>query len=531
MKVKLSRPAQSVLISVLVAAFLLSVIAFLFFPAHLQKNSAWRGYYTLVVSDRVSSRLIVDALSREGLQDVVAASTATVTFTDFSGMQSVSISDIPSRFDPVDPRIDPFMKRVGGLFHTSVDGRSMQILYIPLRSSLTGLPGLGIVRVNALVHRALDPLHIDWHILEWDGLRRLLFVLSFALFLTLVVVRTRRYRLAVFLGALPWLSGPLSGGYGGFAASCVLLFAWAFLLEEAVPAAERKSFGRVAGHETGRSTAGLGIRIAFYATVAVVAAVLQYDASEVLVSLLRVIPGLVGTASLGFLIVWYGRRRRQSREHATFIPVRILQPSMLRAIRGSYTTVVPLLLFLLILPPVLLLLLPGSSQVYVPRPEPVAGVHGLGWSDLDRIWKQRDSRGLPDLSDYIAHRAYQDAFQYHRPFAFPHPGEEVTIPQYNFDGRTVTEHPQVMLTFTPAWFRLQMQTGSRLLSLLAAPGGATRVVREPAGRLYSDYAVLVRHTIIVLFVFLPFLVSLIRLSMQMRSGLRDTIIRKRRLEA
>jgi len=483
----------------------------------------------------VADSVVTRALEKAGLSGIISASNATVSFTDFSGIRKVSVADIPARFDPVDPRLDPYMKRVSALFSTAVNGQPMQIIYVPVSGVGSHFPGLGVLRVNSLAHRALDPLHIDWYLLEWNGLRRVLFIVSFLVFCALLLMRTRHFRIPVLLGALPWISGAFAGGYGSFAASCLLVFAWAYLLEEGVPAIERSSAKfHSHGDESGLRqfdrfySSELAARFGFFIVAVVVAAVLDYDGVSGILA--RVIPGLLATVALAGLVVRYVQWTRSRREHESFIPLRILPRTMTRALRGSYVRLVPSLLFVLVFPPLVMLILPGDSQVYVPRPVPVAGISSLSWNDLGRLWQRHDASALPDLSDYIAHRAYQDAYLFNRPYEFPHPGQDVTIPEFTLGGLNMSEHPRVMMTFTDSWFRDQMKVGG-VPALLRSQGRAMMVERQPSGLVSADYAVLLRHTGIVLLVFFPFILSFVRMSMQIRFGLRDTFIRKRRLVA
>ncbi|WP_455381842.1 hypothetical protein [Salinispira pacifica] len=517
-------------------------------------ESSFRGYFTLLVGEEVGAGLVTDALERAGITGVVSSNTATVSFNDITGPTTVTVADIDRRLDPRDPRLDPYMKRVPAYFQTRVDGRGMQIYYLPAHNA-------GILRINSLVHRALDGFHIDWYLLEWNGLRRALFIVSFLVFVALLIYRTRRNRLIVALGSIPWAAGILTGGYGGFAASCVLVFAWAFLAEEGIPLLERLFEARASGRrfrrhgddsEMPRGLAALAGEIAaagvsrelkgragFYLVALAVAALLRYDASLGVASLLSLFPGLFATTALGITAGWAVRRRAERREHRIFMPSRILRPTILRALRGAYVGAVPLLLVLVMLPPIVLLAVPSGSQVSVPRPVTSGIRGGINWGSLEQLWSQRDPHALPDLADYLAHRAYQDSFLYQSTdrtgggaaYRFPTPGETVTIPTYTFDGTRVTEHPEVMFTFGEGWFRKQLDRNDGLVAMLRTQGGPVEVQVEPAARLYGDATILLRHAGIVLLLFLPFLVSLVRLTVRIRYGLRDTLVRRKKIEA
>ncbi|HUX14195.1 MAG TPA: hypothetical protein VMW87_14300 [Spirochaetia bacterium] len=543
MNQKLGRQLSYVLSFLCLLIFLSGCLLFIFpaadslFPGSTRETS-WRGYFSLLVGDDASDSLVTNALTRAGIAGVVSSSSTLIDFNDISRITSVPVSGLSERLDPADPRLDPFMTGVSAYFHTVVDGRKMQILYLPARS-------MNILRLNGLVHRALDAFHIDWYLLEWNGLRQTLFIVSFVVFVGLLVFRTRRHRALVAAGALPWLAGVLTGGYGGFAASCVLVFAWAYFVEEAVPSIEKRfeeQNARAPDSDSASAsfwTRELGVRAGFYAVALAVALLLRYDAVSGAASLPGLVPGLTATAAFSVLGGSYLRRRAATREHPIFLPRRILQPTVARALRGVYGSAVPLLLILVMLPPVVLLAIPSGAPVHVPRPVPVAAAHGLGWDALARLWQKRKPDSLPDLSVYLAHRAYQDTFLYQTAdvrgggsaFRFPSPGETVDIPGYSFDGLRVTEHPRVMFTYTKDWYRDQLSGHNGIVGLLLAQGRPVEVMEKPAGRVFGDAAVLLRHAGVVLLLFLPFLISLMRLTVRLRHGLRDTIVRRKKIEA
>lgn len=508
----------------------------------LSRDTAWRGYFTLLVGDDVSSALVTEALGRAGIRGVVSQTSASVSFNDIAGIATVAVADLSKRLDPRDPRLDPYMKGLPSYFHTRVNGRGMQILYLPAHAS-------SILRINQLVHRSLDRYHIDWFLLEWSGLRRLLFAATFAIFVALLLYRTRRHRLLVALGALPWAAGVIAGGYGGFAASCVLAFAWAYVAEEGIPLFERffedrarkgaDDTGGAGGAAVGPSIREFRARSAFYLLALAVAAVLRYDAAAGPISLLGLLPGLLATAALAALAAAKMRRQADNREHRLFLPNRILRRNAARALRGVYLSAVPILLILVMLPPVILLAIPSGTPVNVPRPVGASAGGGLSWSSLQRLWDRSRTGTLPDLADYITHRAYQDTFLYQSAdasgggivYRFPRPDEQISIPGYAFDGMRVTEHPQVMFTFSEAWFQRQVAGAQGVAAMLRAQGRPTQVMVEPAGRVYGDGGMLLRHAGIVLLLFLPFLISLVRLTVRIRFGLRDTLVRRKKIEA
>jgi hypothetical protein len=173
---------------------------------------------------------------------------------------------------------------------------------------------------------------------------------------------------------------------------------------------------------------------------------------------------------------------------------------------------------LLVLPPLADLLAPRGGAAF-PRPVPVEGVADYSYPSLELLWSSGPDL-LPDVSDYLAHRAYQEGLTYGRSYGFPAPDERVRLSRYraNDDG-TYSQFSEEVLVFDDAWIQQTLQDAplgiGRLLVTRIAPSG---VVLTPERGLYSVYPLLWQHTVYVVLVLLPLFVS----------GYRSLLVRVKR---
>jgi hypothetical protein len=114
--------------------------------------------------------------------------------------------------------------------------------------------------------------------------------------------------------------------------------------------------------------------------------------------------------------------------------------------------------------------------------------------------------GLPDLADYVMHRAYQESFIYGGTFSLPTEGQQITIDRFELDDAgQFRSFPDAMISFDQQWLdQIVSDPPDGLVTLLAStdrPVGVALAQREP---LYSRYSRIVLHLLFLLLSGLPF---------------------------
>ena len=431
----------------------------------------WRGYYTMVVSS--DSPSVLARLDEAGLAPVVAAARAREPITTFRGTELVPVAGLELRLDPLDPRYDPYLRRVGEWFAAGPGGRGARIVYV----ASTRPPVSFAVRAA----RALSGTGVRWQIagLPWRSLA-LALLLYTAAAVALIVPRggalPRRRR--VVLG-LPWL---FLVAHGGLPAAFVAVPAHAAAVRVAGFAARRPA--RAGGTTMVARAWYRAVLPVAAAGVAAVLAAATAAGPQAPTMALSLAAGSLWCAALAACTA-PGRRG----------PVAATPPTVRRtppAARLVGAAALAAVTALLMLPP---------ATPHVPRPAPVPGagdapsaglVASLGrpalgapisLAALMRFGPTAgDDAALPVLADYVTHLAYQQTLAVGRPYRLPAPDERVIVNDYRRtpDGRVLLD-PREVARFTEEWLAAAISDApdDSIASLLAAQGRLVTARRAP----------------------------------------------------
>jgi len=422
--------------------FLLAVVAALVvvpeIPSPVARPTAgWPGrYVVLYPADAAPAAAAAMAGVAPGS---IARSTATVKIDAFAEIESVRVDALAARLDPLDPRRDPWICGVEGLFRAREGDADLSAAYVP---AMRGRIATWLRLDRAF--RAAGATGRSWRLLELEPFPTFGVPLAAIAFAFAAAGRLRRARRGIMLlaavGALAWFPGLLNGGPGMLWPCCAALFLW-------IPRAATSFDGnqeRRSAAPAPASSRATGARIGAILAVSLAALVpgdaVPYRVGRMLASLL----------CLEVLVVmpWEALVRMPPR-------IRRRHPSwaVLAALAAAG--------ILVVLPPAL-------TRVRVPFPR--AASH-RGRDERDR---------LPGIPEAVAHAwALQVA-----PFvpigsldeaggsAPPAEEERVLLREYRFerDGSTVREAPVTVARFDPGW----------LERFLASPpvGSAERLLLE-----------------------------------------------------
>jgi hypothetical protein len=425
----LSSPAVAPAIAACIVALLL-VAALPGLPA--KTTRVWKEFYTLVLrEDAVSGETVRRALERTAPAAVWEGS-AVVAVSDLEGVVQVPYAQLSDRLDRADPRFDPWLRGMDGWFRLRSGGRSWRVAYIPAG------------RTSAAVHRLLrrelgPPAPGRWRLAEYDPLEKAL-VLAAWLAAALLLALARRAARAAQVS--PWLAAACAVCWVPFLASggipelCVVLAVFPGWL-------------RLAGlRRVLRAGRGREALLAFSATCAAALAALLVVAGF---SWFRVAGGVLAAASSVLLL---GLRKPAS-ELRRAVRRR-------RAFPGPGATVrlparpalgLPLVAAVAALP-LVLLVVPQLRAPRVPVPQPLAARGGFDWRSIARLaGTRRDAGSLPDISDFVAHAAWQQTVVFGRPWGLPGDGEKVTVSEFVVSPATgaVVQRLRTVKSFDTAW--------------------------------------------------------------------------------
>lgn len=470
-----------VIIASLAIGFVTSALAWLFLPGFYGASRPWGDYVTIVTD--LPANEAEDLLHGSGVAETVSEHSTLVSVSRFASIVVEPLSGALVRLDPRDPRLDEYIDGLMRYFRlTDDDGPT--ILYAAIEGSLS--------RAQRLVQHVLGP---SSRIAER---RPGQMATAGALFLGLagvILVATMRNARVLLIGAIPWIPVAIGLGAPGAVAASLVFFVWVWAV--------------------GDLRVSLNSRIVVLGIVTLLLA----TSTALLLGIRVLLPMLLaigGTAALTVGMSHLAWKLHQSREHELFRPVSIL-PGTLRVYVGRSTFVLlPFLLAASLCLPVLServfdVAAPQTATARVVSPRPTEAVSGgaVDWKSLDLLWRVGPSEGLPDLSDFIAHMAYQEGLLFGRTYTFPTPNEQVTITRFSesWDG-AYEQFSEVMLSYDETWLQQRLSAVPRgpaaMLHALRTPSG---VVLSPERSLYSGHLQLFQHVMFVLLVLAPFLLG------------------------
>jgi len=479
-------------------------------------DSIWPGYATFLVPSSYDLTVLDMALNAAGIESYVGAETTRFGFNDFGSRSTVKLSELESRFDRRDPRLDPYMQSVGNYFQA--EGEAYHVIYLPgdaaalVQSTETPMQEFGIPLLNAdsgAPDSVLLPLLVLCAIGGATALsgRRSPFVLAAGLPLLAVTVRTGD-PFAAAAGLLVYLSWAMS--YPGVVGALSV-----------GPAA-----GLLLSPDT-RTRSGFRAQLVYLGTAVVLALVLVlwYSSQAALGVLLTLVA--VGAATVAG--VAFERRRVAIREHGVFEPIAIL-PRRLRPRRPPrdiYLAPLGALLVLLLVPAV------GSEpELSIPAlPQPVNIPEGTV-PDVNTPEGSGtvgvDAKHLPTIEHYLAHRAFQEAFMYGWEFRLLERGEELLIPEYERNNGRIERRDRVAFSFDEAWIAAELDAIRENVhvgveSMLLTAGSPHGVEYRPVRHVYWARSELIRTVIpAVLLLLVPAVVHLGALFSALETGDRVT---------
>ncbi len=484
-------------------------------------ENSWRGYTVLLVDAGSDIGPVLDTLSRFEVEHVSFRNTK-VYISDFSGIEEVPLYRVADRLDKADPRYDPYVSSLGGYFAGHYRSEAWHVIYMRVDNPAF----ITYLRLASV----LRPLNIRFRMPEWSLFWFLLGPVMFGLYVVILTQRSGKLRWQVILTTLPLLVLAIKAPRLGLAAAVVLLPGWIALSQEAQTTfrnylctgtlnAERNQLIR------GGTFLGLGFFVAL------------------LISLLHPEPGsfcllvfvsmlAVSGTTLGVLCV--GLVKSLGNEHRVYYPLPILHGQALGekndvserpALMGTI-----LLLTLAVLPALVVTTVSGGTMD-VASPVSMVGAETFSLEDIGTLAAGKHVGQLPDLSDYITHRAYQDGLLYSRNWAYPSAESEIAIMTYALKNGVVTAMETAPVVFGVQWFEKVIADASDegIVAMLLAQGRPVAVVRsEP---IESAATSLIKRLGLMVFFLSPLLFLRLKLTTQFLYGMRILLLRRKRQTA
>ncbi len=433
-----------------------------------QPTRVWRGYETLLISADAARPGALEDVARGLGPGVVSELTATITFWNFTGIEEVPVAGIDARIDPRDPRHDRVMEALPGYFRTpresapfhgqaNHDG-AWRIAYVPARWAAA----VDYLRIAAVLGL---PRHGAWRLAEFDPFEFLMSMaalIGLALMLAYPFKGKGRARLVLTAaGALLWVPFLLPGGVARLSLALLLLVVWFPAVDVFIVVhGWDKKLLREARDPIVRflAAAGAGLVVLLPASGFSAAALISC-AGSLAASVLVVIA----------LALFWGRARRPRQRRKKFEPVPIVRPARDPSRPG------PAGAFLAFIAILLAAAIGIIRSVPVPTPLPVPGAGDFSWDSLARLARENRAERLPDISDLVAHEAFQETLSFGRAWELPRPDERVYVSEFAMNPRagTIVRGMRKVKVFDSTWLSSVLHR--------APPGSIERLLMNQGG--------------------------------------------------
>jgi len=478
---------------ILLTIFISLSLAPLFFA-----RGIWRGYARLSVeAGALDAETAEEIAALAGMEAVVSEFGAEVSFTTFGGFERTAVAGLAERLENCDPRLDPYMAGVMRFFRSNRGGEARQILYLKSRRA----PAFLRRQLAAL----LGPRGLSWYLEGPKGVQRLFLLLCFAGAALLVLAALPgRGRIPALLGLAPWLPRVVSGGVLDLYSFLLLFPLLAGFLESATARLRDRC---VLDWREGKN-GDLSFRALLLAGGFVLAGLLfrypgsgEQAAQGAAAWYLRR-AGLLEKNSLSLtaglllpsLTALYFRMSRARSFHDVFQPLPIRKAHRTKA-RPHRLPAAGLLLVAAVGFP-LFLRLTEKNGLEAPRPVlPAAATArdggGFSWRGITALnqgalgptdLSGRKPNTLPNLADYLAHRAFQEGLVFGRTYRLPTPGERLTLSYYlvHPETREVVKTSRVVKRYQSAWLgqTLARVRASDVEGMLVAQGEPVIVITQ-----------------------------------------------------
>ncbi len=477
----------TVIYILLILAALLTFAATVLFKIPSGKFSLWSGYHILVVDKYESgnevpeSRLsaLSELLEKEGsFDEIVSRYNTEIEYSNYNELRKVKLSDLEKRFNILDPRYDSYMKKIPLYFTTGDEKDEKEIYYI--KTSMSEDEAVSVLD-------SIMPESMVWEIASMSVARSVFILPAIFILITasLVFIKKMKSMFFLFISAV-WLFVILKTDISLFYAAVINIVFISYYIE-IIELTLRKWFdNEIFSIEQLLNRRNALISAAVFIFSNTVIAVLNPSVkSFILFNLL-----FISECSVLSLDLVCSMRRAVNYMHKIFSSVPILETNKNRIFdRWMIRKPVYFYLFVLLISLPSVFLLTGKSSFLLPSPEPVKGIeNGDAFTEIrllseyvpekNEAGNGLGNRHLPDISDYMAHLAYQIRLPYKLDYSIPDKNEMISISHYFLNKNNFQEEKKTAYLFTDSWLRdnIIRVKESGLTGLIMSAGEHVKVV-------------------------------------------------------
>lgn len=429
-------------------------------------RSPWESFDILVMSPEESLPAVRERLLAAG-ESPLDRHTATVEIEDFSGRREIPVVELSRRFEPDDPRLDPFVRAAPSLFVGRLGDREVNLLYLPRREERLGRRYLELTRLLE---------DHPFRLAGWDPVSPIVSGVTAFLVMIVALVTVRHRRWPVLLAIPPTVAYAVAGGPATLVRTVLVAVVWAF--SQGVSS----RYERELINYGSRPWSAREYRFLLFAqAIALVAAVFTFHSESsntlaaAIFSFLVYLVALVAITMFAFTIL---RIRLALREHRMFLPLPIIARET-RSFRSALVAVCVILVVSQVTAQVLHRRALGfafGEDLVLPVPEQVVGETLTATRILEESRLLAPGNYPLSTSGYLAHRRFQESLLFGGEFAVPDLDEAVTLNRFVRDQGRIREAPESVITFDREWLERQLTPAPHSVYYLLTREGGVLVV-------------------------------------------------------
>jgi hypothetical protein len=468
---------QQITIYSCLLVYLVSLFLWTVAPAAYRAGREWSPYEVVLTTLGASDAEA--RLRQAGAEEVITRKNTEVLVTRFNRVEAVSL-ETALKLDDLDPRKDPYISGLESFFDTGKTGLSMVLVKA----------GGTRFSVSRLVSRSLGG---GSSVAGFSPVSKIVPAAVFVCAIGLSILVSRRLLVFCLAAAAAWIPSVTAHGFPAAVAASVVVLTWSACAEDITAAASdllaRRSMA------SGRLPSAVW---PFFAAACSVLTVLFVSGPE---ATLTVLVALVGLSMVTVAVAIFGTHPRAATDHDLFLPISLftgavgVSPGLVAAWRRPAVLLVFATVLLFAPPLVDRVAHPGD--VLVPRQGPT--VSGQISYESVSVLHDAVSDDLVDISDYLAHRAYQQTLAYGREYRLPEYGETVTLTRFReTESGSYVGYSEDVVVFDEAWLAESLSSPPYgISSLLVSLGQTAGVVASLERGLYSGYSQILTHMIYV----------------------------------
>ncbi len=413
-------------------------ICFTFIPFNFPNTNQqlWKNYYLLCVKNDFNYK---EKLNGFVWEDIISYENTEVTFTVFNDFSEISLKDLDERFDEMDPRLDPYMNSLKNYFFGD---NSWNYVFIP-----SDVP-VQFIFINLFL--SLPDYGTKWVISDFNITKEILSIIFMTAFFLFIRNLKKKNKIFISFSFISWMVIILTGSFDDLITFYTIFPALFLIIDLGIGMLNDKIYFSDRKFENNPDYNNLKGRFGYLILVVILSLFNRITNDNVMIEIIRILFPVFSCFSVLGLYFYFNKIKVDKSSHELFYSVPIIKRNKWKQINKP--TLI-LLIVIMILVPILFSIEAPLYKIEVPVPKEVDGVDDFSWNSLKILNNLEQNTGVPDISDYVVHMAFQEGFIYGAEYKLPEADEELVLDSYKENKETgeIEKYYEVVFKFDQLW--------------------------------------------------------------------------------